>query len=253
MAYSGAWVVKSQTRARVALQAPTDPEHLNPTEDLDHPGQQALWVNQAPAPDLPGELFIGQDGQPVVVAGPVDATPDDPNHGVGVGPGLTIRESQELRGTLHSEDFGAVAAHAWDPMVNRDGAPHVEIIDDTPGEGDSPQTLQYGRTGVGQPNDPYARTGRRIKRWYDRYIDMHRYEVELRPQYLRSAKTVALAQPVPTQNQLTSPYPAFTGAPGTPDSFVAPQDRRTPGPWDQALVTDGTDQLAGFGLTSWGL
>lgn len=253
MAYSGAWVLKSQTRPSVALQAPTDPEHLNPTEGEDHPGQAALWQNQAPAPDLPGQMEGGQYLQPPVPGGPVDNTPDDPNFGVGVGPGLTTLEAQEVRGALMSTDLGAYAAHRYAAGVDRDGAPHVQVLDDVPGEGDSPQTLEHKRTGVGTAGDPYARVGRRIKRWYDRYIDMHRYDVELRPKYQRYATTVDQPQnAVAAGGQLVSPYPAFVGRVGTPDSFVTPQDRRTPSPWDQAMTTDGTGQAA-YGLGSWGL
>ncbi len=253
MAYSGAWVRQSTTRPNVPLQAPTDPEHLNPTEGEDHPGQLALWQNQAPAPVLPTVMEGGQYEQPSVPAGPLDMTPADPSFGAGVGPGLTTLEAQEVRGALMGLDLGAYAAHRYMAGVDRDGAPHVQVIDDVDYQGDSPQTLEYQRSGLGTPNDPFARRGRRIKRWYDRFIDMHRYDVELRPKYSRYAATVATQNPVQNGTQLTSPFPAFVDRAGTADSFVTPQDRRTPAPWDQAATTDGTGQGSMFGLGSWGL
>jgi hypothetical protein len=257
--YTGAWAQRAATPTpAVPLKPGPDPEHLTPTDNIDVAAGNPLWVASAPAPDLPTALTAEPFGTPIGGGGPIDMTPDDPNFGVGSGPGLTTLESQDIRGFLMSDDRGAVAARHYQASIDRDGAPHVAIIPDVPLDGDSPQTNELQRSGVGQPNDPFARTGRRIKRWYDRYIDMHRYPVEQRPMYVVNASGSREQPAVPGGTQYDSPWATPGPYRATPDSFVSPQVRRTPQPWDVPMTGDGTAmQLAGdpgaFGLGSWGL
>lgn len=261
MVYSKyAWAKASAPMPSVPLVPGPDPEHLNPTSNPDLAAGQQLWVASTPAPTLPDSLTAEPFGTPIGGGGPIDRTPEDPGFGVGVGPGLTTLESQDVRGTLMSQDMGAVAARQYQALTDRDGTYHVDIIPDTPGDGASPATLVYKQTGVGQPIDPFARLGKRIKRYWDRVIDMHRYEVHPRPMYQVYASTVATRPAVANGNQLTSPFAAFIPGGGTPDSFVAPQDRRVPGDWAAPIVTDGSGQplsgsgsLADYGLSAWGL
>lgn len=255
MAYGKySWAKSSAPTPAVPLVAAVDPEHLTPTPDPNLLVGSQLWVASTPAPTLPDVLTAEPFGTPVGGGGPLDLTPEDPSFGVGVGPGLTTLESQDIRGQLMEQDLGAVAARQYQPMIDRDGTRHVAIIPDTIGDGDSPNTLQYERSGVGQPIDPYARLGKRIKRWMDRYIDMHRYEVRPRPMYAHYASTVAEQSAVVNGNQLVPPFARFGSMAATPDSFVAPQERRSPVPWDQPLTTDGIPAPAtGFGLPTWGL
>lgn len=204
-----------------------DPEHLTPTDDQ---GAQP-WVSTVAAPSLPA-MFTGEPfATPVSVGGgPVDATPLDHADGVGVGAGLTLEQSQALSGSLHAQDRGAVAAHAYHPSVDRDGTPRIEISADGIGDGDSPQTLALKRTGTDV--DPLARRGKRMKRWYDRKIDMHRFDVEFRPRYVKSA----------TPGGSTDMRPSD-------DAFVAPLVRETPTSW--APPAPPVDHFSG--LPSWGL
>jgi len=248
---SGGWAQKRHTGPiDVPLVAPIDPEHLHPTANIDVTVGDPMWVQSDTAPFLPMDYTGAGVGQVVGGGGPLDHTPDDPNFGVGGGHGLTIQQSQVVMGELHGLDLGAVAAHAWDPITDRDGAPHMAIIYDTPGEGDSPQTLQLQRTGVGQPNDPYARTGKRIKRWWDRHIDMHWYDVERRPIYGRNAYTAQVQPPAPDGTQYDSPFPTLGPFHVTPDSFVMPQERTAPTTWNEPSDMVGVGL---YGLGQWGL
>lgn len=255
MAYNKyAWSKPAAPTPRVPLVAPIDPEHLTPTPNPDQVTGSQLWVESTPTPTLPDSLTAEPFGTPIGGGGPIDRTPEDPSHGVGVGPGLTTAQSQAVRGALMSEDLGAVAARQYQATIDRDGTRNVAIIPDTPGQGESPDTiaLRY-RTGVGQPNDPGARLAHRIKRWMDRVIDMHWYEPSYRPATAVFARPVNPHPAVANGNQLTSPFAAFVPS-GTPDTFVAPQERRSPVPWDQPLATDGiTGITTDFGLPTWGL
>jgi hypothetical protein len=256
---TGAWARRAAVPTPlVPLKPERDPQHLEPAPNIDVTVGMPLWAQVEAAPTLAEGLTTEGYGTPIGGGGPIDRTPHDPQFGVGGGHGQTIEQAQTVRTELQSVDLGAVAARHYQASVDRDGAPHLAIIHDTPGEGDSPQTLQIReRTGVGQPNDPYARTGKRQKRWYDRFIDMHWFDVEMRPMPIRNAR-VAQMQPPGGRTQYDSPWPTPAPMRATPDAFVPAQIRRTPETWGQPLSDDGTGtQLAGavnqFGLTSWGL
>lgn len=257
-ALTGAWARRASTPTPIVpLVTERDPEHINPDPNIDVTVGMPLWVQVGPAPMLPAEMTGDAVGTPIGGGGPIDHTPADPNVGAAGGNGQTILEAQALRGVQHSQDYGAVAARHYQPAVDRDGAPHLAIIADTPGDGDSPQTLDLQRTGVGSPTDPYARIGKRIKRWYDRVIDMHRYQVALRPMPIRNAG-VAQFQPSGGNTQYDSPWGTPSPMRASPDALVQRQVRRTPEDWSTPGADDGTAaQLVGnigsFGLPSWGL
>lgn len=272
MAYSSyAWSKPSEPTPTVPLKPGIDPEHLTPTPDLDNDPQP--WQSSVSAPAFADDYYTDPSVAGGVPSGfgPVDMTPGQTageapgeygvppirsENGVGVGPGITQAEASEIRGRLQSQDFGAVAAHQYHPLTDRfDGdGPHVALISDEPGLGDSPATLQYQRTGVGQPNDPNARIGKRNKRWWDRVWDMHWFDVEYRPMTVKQAYTAQSQPAVSNPTQIDSPYPtSATYNPGTPDSFVSPQLRRTPVQWDQPITTDGSYSAGVEQVTSWGL
>lgn len=259
MAYSRyGWGQKPETPyVPVPIQAAPDPEHLNPT-DTQYVDMSPIWREGGiSAPTLPLEYTAG-DGVAAIVApgGPIDNTPRSHAYGVGVGPGLTTAEAAEIRDQWGNVNAGDLDARQYVPMTDRLGNTTAQLLPDTPGLGDSPETLLLRRTGVGGTNDPYARTGQRLQRaWNDMAWDMHRYDVEQRPQSYRGALPPAQQPAVPGGNQYNSPYAnAASGfanlAPA--DQFVVPQERRVPEPWDQALTTQGT-VYAAEQVTSWGL
>lgn len=254
MALTGAWAKRSTPSNAAPLKPGPDPEHEKASPLLDVPVGQPGWAQSGPTPPtLPAALDSTIRQPDPGGIGPVDESPDF-GHGLGIGPGhaMTIPQVQEERRIVHGEDLGAPAANTWVPMINRDGYNHVDVIADTDNDGESPQTVALQRSGLGVATDPYARTGRRIKRWYDRFIDMHDWAVERRPAYIRNAYTGPNQPPVPGGNQLDSPFQTFGNPYVTPDSFVAPQTRRAPGAWDEYMQHDGTYEPT-TGLGSWGL
>jgi hypothetical protein len=258
---SGAWSRRYRQDPQAPLQQQIDPEHLNPTDNPEFVQTPPAWMNSAPAPQLPGDMLPGAEPGLATGIGPVDHTPLDPSYGVGPGPGLTTLESQDVRGIWHSDDQGAYAARAYITPIAVDGAYHLEVSYDQQPGGDSPQTLQLDRTGIGQPNDPEATArgpAKRWKRWRDRYIDMHRFPVQMRPAESRYARPNPTSPPVNNGGPTDSPYDNSVGwLAGPADRFVAPLVRRTPGAWDETLATDGTNQtimgsVNAYGLPSWG-
>lgn len=248
------WSRLTGTPTTPPLVAPIDPEHGDPQPDPNAvPGQAPGYVNTAPAP-----LYPNMDTDlPAFYAGGglVAQEPTDPGYGVGAGPGLTELEAQEIRGVLNNRDFGTPAANQIQPMTDRyDGSgPHVLMIEDTPGQGDSPQTLQHQRTGVGAPDDLYSHAGKRQKRWWDRVIDNHWFQPSMRPLTPRNAYSAPVQPASPAGGPLASPFATVVSySPGSSDTFVTPQDRRTPDPWDTPMVTDGSDASSPLGVQAWG-
>lgn len=255
----GGWAQrKAATTPVVALTPGIDPEHSNPTANIDVAAGTPMWVQSTPMPALPAQMTQEPFRTPTHAGvGPVNHTPLDPEFGTGVGHGQTIEEAQEVRTEWMSLDYGAVAAHEWQPLTDRDGSPTAVLIEDTPGDGDSPQTLQLERTGVGQPNDPFARVGKRLQRAWQRVWDMHRWDVELRPTYARNAYEQPNQPPVATGGQYDSPYASLAWM-STQDRFVHPQTRRSPTLWSPPSSAQADQQAAESALAeqlvpSWGL
>jgi hypothetical protein len=241
----------------VPIKPAIDPEHLAPTATPEFVNMAPIWQGFA-MPEVPQEYESGEHPSPVGGGGPVDMTPDSPEFGVGGGPGLTTIESQQVRTGLMSLDYGAVAARTTEPLTDRhDGSgPHADFYTDESAAFDSPQTLQLKRTGVGQPNDPYARTASRFWRWWDRTIDFHRYDVVYRPMVARTAYTAQAQPAVPDGTQYDSPYAtAATVYSGPQDRFVVQEVRRIPTPFDQNAAIDPTQAVDSsvYGLQVWGL
>lgn len=252
--YSGAWVRATSGPFSVPLVAPIDPEHSKPSADPNIPaGQPYGWQDTTAQPGLPDALLGVQGEQSPTTGGGavVDQTPLDHSDGVGIGHGQTPAQASRVRGATQGEDDGAVAAYNLVPNVDRDGAPHVAVIEDTPGRGDSPDTLALERTGVGSSHDPGARTAHRIKRWYDRHIDRHAWGAEMRSHPVRNARTMR-AQVAPDPATQIYPPTTWRGQTMQPDNFTAAQTRHTPTPWDESTKTD-PGPASVYGLTTWGL
>jgi hypothetical protein len=259
---SGSWSRRTIDVINTPLTSDRDPEHLNPTPTPEFAHESPAWQDSTGAPGLPVSVLDEQLVCMYGAGGPVDNTPIDHAYGMGTGPGLSTLEAQDYRMAWHMTDDGAVAAHQWVPMMERDdrpGSPGAAFIPHVPGDGDSPQTLQLERTGVGQPNDPEARPGKRFARWRDRYIDMHRWTVETRPLTPKYARGAQEQPAVPAGTQINSPYAtSVTQHLGPKDTFVPQFVRRAPGAWDESLATDGAgSSIAGavdnYGLGRWGL
>lgn len=258
--YAGAWRRGAAQLAVPQYASTRDPEHLNPTPSPEYEGMpQPEWVSTVEAPSLPGEVEGGDlDDSSLPQGLPLDHTPDTPDFGYGVGPGLSLNDAIEVR-AASQQDFGAVAAHRWTDTFDRDATPGTEFVPNLPGNGASPETVAITETaGVGAPYDGgNSRMGRRLKRWFDRRIDMHRFETTY-PPHLPKHALVTPVQEAPKPNQFTQAGPTVVANPTmSPDQFVLPFARREPVPWLQPSTQDGTvDNVVGmadeYGLGSWG-
>jgi hypothetical protein len=253
MAYTGAWKRQTQTVHDPALHNALDPAHNDPQDE-----EQIFWV------DTSGEIVPGMpedvEGDQYNIGTPaangyLDMTPQGGDFGMPAFPGMTIAEGQAIRGVAHSQDFGSVAARKYVPPPNR-GHLEIEMVETPDYEGNpAEQNNIRWVTGVGTTYDNGNSVhGHRKPRWLDRVIPYHWYDVEMNPSYAKYA-TPAVTKPLVTdnRNQAMSPYPAgaiiYEGG-----SFTVPQERRTPEPWDTALIESGTPEPgADFGLGSWGL
>lgn len=254
MAYTDAWKRATQTQRDPALHNPTDPAHNNPQDE-----DQIFWADTSGeiAPGMPADVEGDEYniGTPTT-HGYLDSTPQGGDFGMPAFPGFTIEEGQAVRGVAHSQDFGASAARKYVSPPNRDGDLNVDDFSSADNQGTvSVQNAIRFETGVGAEYDNGNSVhGRKIRRWRDRIIPMHWWQVEMNPSYQRYA-TPAVTKPLVTgnRNQAMSPYSAghiiYEGG-----SFTLPQERRTPEPWDTALIQSGTPEPgADFGLGTWGL
>lgn len=252
MAFSDGWKRAQQQTREPALHNPLDPSHERPQTQ-----EQIWWADTSgAAPGMPSAVEGEQReiGTPPA-HGYIDMTPQGGDQGMPAFPGVTLAEGQEIRGIVHNQDFGAVAARKYVSPPNRDGDLNVGMVEAPDYEGNPAEqnSIRYV-TGVGAQYDGgNSRHNVRQKRWRDRLIDFHWWQVEMNPSYVRQA-TPAVTKPMVTngRTQAMSPFSAgeieYTG-----DSFLAPMQRRTPEPWDNDLVQSGTPDGSDFGLGSWGL
>ena len=260
MGVTGAWVRRSQQPALSTIQAPIDDQHMTPDPNPDGSGQPESWVSTVSAPDLPDFLMVPVDYPPPVFApgGPVDNTPQDHQHGPGAGWGYSQDEGSIIRSEWQSEDLGTVAAENWLPTPAGVDQYQRAEVDDMVGNGDSPETLEYRRTGVGRPNDPDARRAHRQKRWTERYIDDHRWQAHPTPVVPRYSRGVPAREAIPDGTQIDSPFGNSVHQYSGPfDRFLQPQVRRAPERNGDAWASDGTHQnvmgtVDQYGLTVWG-
>lgn len=253
MAVTGAWKKAQQQAKDPALHNPIDPNHYDPQNE-----EQIWWQDTSGdiAPGMPDQVVDEQVsiGTPAT-HGYLDLTPQGGDFGMPAFPGFTIDEGQAVRGVAHSQDFGSAQARKYTSPPNR-GDLTVQMVDAPDYEGNPAEqnSIRYV-TGVGTEYDGGNSVhNKRIKRWLEREIDQHWWRVEMNPSQVRSA-TPAVKKPMVTggRNQSMSPFSAgeivYTG-----DSFLVPMERRTPEPWDTALIESGTpDPGAEFGLTQYGL
>lgn len=247
----GSWSKGTRTNLVTPLHGPLDPAHADPdveTPDIDRD-------TTGPAPTLPFEIVEGQYLQPPVAGGPLDMTPMDHGVGVGVQPGVSLDLSREIGLIAHETDLGATDARLTTPQVGEYIGKYTvrEVITD-PGNGDSTgyPTERYD-SGVGTPNDPFARRSFRLNRITEAEIDWHRWGVEYRPRFVRNARGSMQYAPVPNGAPWVSPFGA--GGVEYSDSYQPSQERRAPRGWDEQDTVDvvGLPTAADFGLTTWGL
>jgi hypothetical protein len=196
-------------------------------------------------------------GEQYAPAGTVPAVVDrdvSTHDGTGRRPAVPTLAAQDERTDAHARDLGSVDARRIQPAASRDGSWHVAVIDDVPGEGNSPDYARHAESGVGAVRDPHARIGRRIVRWRDRWIDMHRWEPEGRPHVVRTAYHAADVPGGADLGPRVSPEPLYAraGQVVPDDRMVWPVERRSPRPWDEVGLLDGVSSGDG-GLTVWGL
>lgn len=253
MAFSDGWKRKQQQQREPALHNPIDPAHLEPQNT-----DQIWWADTSGdvAPGMPDAVIDEQKniGTPTT-HGYIDVTPQGGDFGMPAFPGFTIEEGQAVRGVAHSQDFGSFAARKYVSPPNRDGHLNIDDFSGPNNQGtESEQNAIRYETGTEAPSDFGANRHRKIRRWRDRVIDMHWWQVEMNPSYVRTA-TPAVEKPMvlSERTQNMSPFSAgeiyYNG-----DNFVAPMERRTPPPWDTAMIEPAEQTVgADFGLGSWGL
>lgn len=260
MPLTGSWARRNQVAPGVPIQAATDEQHMTPDANPQFVNMAPTWQAQVGMPTLPNELVV-EAGYPsgiVAPGGPVDQTPEDHTFGPGAQPGITQDQASVMRGYYGQLDMGAVEARAWQSGPDLDNQYHLAEIEDTVYGGDSPATLQYQQQGVGSPLDPDARLGKRQKRWSQRFIDYHRWDVHPSPYEPQYAVPQA-ATPGLDENQFTPQYGNRVNEwLGPVDHFVHQQVRRQPERYSDAYAEDGTTQnvagsIADYGLGTWGL
>jgi hypothetical protein len=258
--YTGAWKRAVVGVPKVPLKPGADPAHAgNDTHTAADPSQGvAYWQQDTMVPAIPADWLGDQYTQLPTIHGVYDSTPQDHGHGLGVGHGESVAAVQAERVDWHGEELGATETRRYQPMNTREGTNNVVMVDDNANAGNSPGYPQtrYDR-GVGVGSDPGARVGRRLFRWRDRTIDMHRWDPEGRAARARFAYSAPVQPAMPNGNQYVSEYPTQARfgehGIGTPDQFVTPVERRSPREWGEMQTTDGYTAATDFGLRSWGL
>lgn len=261
MGFSGAWLDRSQVNPTVQLVPPLDPQHLKPDPNPQYTGRaQPDWVQGNAAPDLPAAMVDAVAQAPLHTGtGPVDhVNYDNPLAGIGYGHGLTDLEALDIARRANLTNDGSGAARAYEHARTPGGTYRAGFVWDNPEQQDSPDTVLLQRTGVGTPNDPYARQANRLERSFDGTIDMHRWDVHFRPLRPEYARPTPM-QSTPGGDQTVPSTPSVIGyRPSPQDRFVQPVVRRAPGDWSQPWSADGTpSNLVGsvnaYGLTVWGM
>jgi hypothetical protein len=262
MGYSNAW--RSQAYKAPAVASPRDPNHnqpeaqagpLNWAQPTGHAVPDAAVTE---ASDIYA-LDSAQGGHPF--------TPDDHDTGIGYGAGLSWAAASAQADAAHLRDDGSLDARLWNAPTERDGTYHVDRYqwapNDAPGGGlypagmpDLPASPQMWQ-GLNRAQYPNRRPGHRITRWVDRSYARRDWGVEFRPVVIPNAYTAPDQPPVAGRNQYSSNVGAAQNANVRLVTFIPPQTRRTPAPWDEALRVDGTAAspytAADAGFQSWGL
>lgn len=198
-----------------------------------------------PSP-LIGENTIYADQ--VGLGGPIDHTPVDHNAGDGVGAGLTPAESQAENAAARSVDYNATAARRWNAPMDVDGQNVAERLQEQApiGQLGSMETVAL-HVGTNRQAYPNQVVGHRIHRWRDRVFARQVYQTDHRPLYTPNAYTPP--NRAGGNDYLVSPYPQL----GQVNTVMekAPQLRRVPEPWGNAVIVDAVSSEPP--LDVWGL
>lgn len=113
-----------------------------------------------------------------------------------------------------------------------------------------------GDNSLAENNPDGYRIGYRVQRWYTRPIPMHYRRHELRVVRTQLAATARQSPPMANGNRYVSPFATVVSA--RKRTQQGPVQRRTPRPWDELSVVDGSEveadmSASGQGLRGWGL
>lgn len=263
MGYSNAWKTQAYS-PHDGIASPRDPNHSQPEAGAGplnwaQPTQHAV-PDQAitEAPEIYA-LDSAAGGHPFSPAGHAD--------GVGYGAGLSWAASNAQNDSAHLNNDGSMQQRLWNAPSDRDGVVRHDryqwLPDEAPGSGlrpagmpDLPASPQMWQ-GLDRAQYPNRRVGHRITRWVDRSFARRDWHVEYRPVVIPNAYTPPPQPVVANRTQYSSPFPAAQNANVRLVTFVAPQSRRTPAPWDEPLRVDATAAspyaAADSGFQSWGL
>jgi len=260
--YSNAW--RTQAYQQPGIASPRDPNHSQPEA-----GAGPLNWAQPTEHAVPDQAVTEAPGIFALDSAPGGHpwTPDGPDAGVGYGAGLSWAAASAQADAAHLRDDGSIEQRLWNAPADRDGVQHVDryqwLPDDAPGSGLRPAGMPDlpASPGMWQGLDraqyPNRRVGHRITRWMDRSYARRDWHVEFRPVVIPNAYSAPPQGVVANGNQYTSPVPAAQSANVRLVTFIAPQSRRTPAPWDEPLRVDATEAspyaAADSGFQSWGL
>ncbi len=262
MGYSKAWMSGAYRQPGIA--APRDPNHSQPEKDagpLNWAQPTGHAVPEQAITESP-DIYALDSSQGGLIYNP-------PGHdeGVGYGAGLSWAAASAQADAAHLHDDGSMAQRLWNAPTERDGQYHVDRYqwapDDSPGGAlypagmpDLPPSPGMWQ-GLNREQYPNRRVGHRITRWMDRSYARRDWGVEFRPVIVPNAYTAPPQPAVVSNNQYTSPFGAAQNANVRLVTLIAPQTRRAPAPWDEAIRVDGTAAspytAADSGFQSWGL
>jgi hypothetical protein len=254
MAFSASWDRKRMASNQALLGTVPDARHAvvhdHDTEYSDNPVPDS-WMSTIEDPGTVGQLLGEQTiyADQIGDGGPVDHTPIDHTTGDGVGAALSDRDAQEQNAQWRQVDYNATAARRWARPVDVDYDNVAERLSeaDPIGELGSMATVDL-HVGTNKASYPNTRPGARIHRWRDRVMARHPFTTDHRPLYVPNAYA---SVPRPAgDSYLVSPYPSH----GHVNVIMekAPQLRRAPEPWGNAVITDGSTGPADPALDVWG-
>lgn len=262
MAYSGAWKGNQRdggvyTDRPAKLGAPElSAEHMGPVSDVG--GSRPPWavVHEG---EVPTWLTDGEASyaSPVGAHGLVlDVEPTDDHQGGTVGTGSQTAAQARAQGhAARTQDRGAIGRQLY-------RAPRYRAQDETrttemyvlePSSSGSRKAVFRGDNSLPENNPDGFRVGQRVRRWQDRKIPgggLRRHNAHPLHLHVAAAPNVS-PEPAPGQgNRYASPFGLNISS--RTRVLQMPVARRVPRPWDDNVITDGSDDPTPSFVT-WGL
>lgn len=250
MAWQGGWKTLAKVPASQFSRTGTipDAQHDNPSAN---PGdRRPNWVTEGGRYEyMPPELIEDVPLNDARGGGLVDGEPQSHDYGIGVGAGLPLMESMAQNAAGHATDLGSVAARKYTVPSDQDGT-WSRRLDAMPRDGEygSQGNIDLQKTSLPatSPNAADRESKRQVSLW-DRVFMRLTYQTDHRPLTVPTAYT---AQPQPPASQggqvASSPYATAATARVRVVNAIAPQLRRAPGPWDESMTVEGSDQGSGY-------